>query len=115
MTNPGGDTDINEKILEALESNGTLDSKGYRRLVLLSLYNIGGIMSQCKIGLTDIQKRVENLEENSIMLTAKRHSKISWTIGIGFAVLIIATILHLGLDGWLFELFNIPPIPVVIP
>jgi len=109
----GGDSDINSKILEALESNGKLDQLAYRRLVLLALYNIGGTMAACKVGLGQIEKRVENLEENSIMLMARKHSKAAWIIFIGAIVLTVYALFHFGLFDWLLELLGIPPLPGV--
>jgi uncharacterized membrane protein YukC len=110
MADPGGD-DIFEHIVDAMAQNGAVKEAEYRRMVLLALVALGN----CAPLIRNVQKEVEELKRNSIMLLAKRHSKIAWTIAIGFTVLTVATILHLGLDSWLFELFNIPALPTAIP
>ena len=110
MSDPGGD-DIFERIVDALAANGAVKEAEYRRMVLFALVALG----KCAPMIRDVQKEVEELKRNSILLMVKKYPKTFGLIAILFGVLTVATILHLGLDGWFFELFNIPALPTAVP
>ena len=100
---PGG-ADIYDDIIKTLEDDGELDDKTFRRLVLFALVDLGRGRKDIKV----IKEKVEELEENSLYLIAKKHPKISLGL-LGFLVVfVISVIAHLELWGWLAELAGIP-------
>lgn len=110
---PGGD--IYDNIVEALEANGNLDQRTYRRLMLLALVDLGRTQQACKLGLAEMNVKVKLIEENSIMLWARRNPKISVPAIVIFIVLTIYIVAHLGLFNWILEYLGLPPIPMVTP
>ena len=99
---PGGN--IYDDIVKTLEINGEMEDEQYRRLVLFALVDLG----RSRKTLNEIKKKVERLERNSILLIAKKHPKASIGILTFMAAFTVATIAHMELWHWLFELIGVP-------
>jgi hypothetical protein len=96
--------DIYDDILEQLQDNGDIDSPTFRRSVLLVLVDLGRGRQQMDV----IEKKIDCLERNSLMLQAKKHLWITLPV-LGFlAVFIISVIARLALWGWVFDTIGAP-------
>lgn len=99
-----GGADIYDDIIKTLKDNGELDDKTFRRLVLFALVDLG----RGRKDILAIKKNVEELEENSLVLIAKKHPKASLGILTFLGVFWVSVIARLELWGWLAELAGIP-------
>jgi len=100
---PGG-ADIYDDIIKTLEENSELDDKTFRRLVLYALIDLG----RGRRDIKEIRKKVDELKDNSLLLIAKKHPKLSVGILTFLVVFVISVIAHLDLWIWLAELIGIP-------
>lgn len=104
-----GGLDIYDDIIKALEENGELDGKQFRRLVLFALVDLGRGRRDsraCRDGIAQVNKRIDKLEKYSILLLAHRHPKISISIGAVMGLFVIAVVSHLELWFWLKEVIE---------
>jgi len=96
--------DIYDKIIEALEKNGDLTAKEFRRMVLFALADLGKgrrDAKYCREQLDVVNKKMDVLEKNSLILIAKKHSKATATILIFLVLFVISVIAHLNLWTWI--------------
>lgn len=104
-----GGSDIRDKIIETLEANGDLKTSEFRRLVLFALVDLSRGAEDAHVCREEIKKaneRIDQLEQNNIVLLAKKHPKWSMIIG-GFAMLFVASVIgHLELWVWIVEIIE---------
>ena len=104
-----GGPDIYDDIIEALRDNGDLTPKQFRRLVLLTLVDLGRGRRDaklCKESIDRVDKKVEKLEKYTILLIAHNHPKAATTIGAITALFVITVISRLGLWVWIKEVIE---------
>ena len=107
---PGG-RDIYDKIIEALDANGEMDDKTFRRLVLFALVDLGNGRrdnEHRKRGIIKIDERVKKLESQSILGLAHKHPKTAFVIGAFVFVFVISVIAYMDLWILLAEWLEVP-------
>lgn len=107
-TQPGG-PEIYDKIIEALEKNGDLSAKEFRRMVLLALADLGRGRRDaryCREQLDIVNKRMDKLEANSLIILAKKHTKITAMVGGITVLFFVSVISHLELWIWFANVFK---------
>ena len=92
-----------DDILRGLEENGKMQTVERDRLIMMALVDIGRNMAQLKT----LEKRVENLEESSLIMLAKKYPKVTGAVFLFVAGLMISIIDHLELVPWLLRLVGI--------
>ncbi len=103
-TTAAAGSDIYDDIIKALRENGDMPAKDFRRYVLLVLVDLGRGRKQ----MTAINKKLDCLERNSLLLQAKKHLWITLPV-LGFlGVFIISVIARLALWGWVFDTIGAP-------
>ena len=104
-----GGSELADKIIETLESNGDLDQDEVNRLVLLTLVDLVGGRRDARICRQQIGKaneRIHKLEKYNILMLAHKHPKAAFifvALGILFVVSVIA---HLELWGWIGDIIK---------
>lgn len=109
-TNPtSGGPDIYEKILEALEKNGDLTAKEFRRMVLFALADLGKgrrDSKYCREQINEMQVKLDDLEKNSLLMVAKKHSKITAGVIVVFGLFFVSVISHLEMWDWIGQIIK---------
>lgn len=93
-----------DDITSKLEHNGGLTEREYRNFVVLALRDIYRGVEK----INKIEARVEALEENNLILIAKKYPKLTVSLLIFFSALTTATVIHIGLGEWVLRLLGIP-------
>ena len=95
---------IYKKILATLEHNGDIDDQEFRRMVFFALVDLGGAKEQ----IAEVNKKLDELERNSVLLIARKHPKISFVVAVFVIVFVVSVIARLELWPWFFELIGVP-------
>jgi hypothetical protein len=101
-----GGPDIYEKIIEALEKNGDLTAREFRRMVLFALVDLGKGRRDsryCREQMDEMGEKLDELEKNSLILIAKKHSKITAAVLAVLGLFFVSVISRLELWGWIGE------------
>lgn len=104
---PGAE--IYDKILEALEKNGDLTAREFRRMVLFALADLGKgrrDSKYCREQINEMQEKLDDLEKNSILMVAKKHSKITAAIAVVFGLFFVSVISHLEMWSWIGDILE---------
>lgn len=99
-----GGSDIYDDIIKTLKQNGeAIDDDQFRRLALFAFVDLG--IGRKK--LDAIEKKVDILERNSIVLIAKKYPKSTGAILLFAVAFVISVISHLELWRSLFGMLGI--------
>lgn len=104
-----GGSEIIEKIIETLDSNGDLNQDEVNRLVLLTLVDLVGGRQDARICRQQIGKaneRIDKLEKFNILMLAHRYPKAAFVIAALGILFIVSFIAHLELWGWIGDIIK---------
>jgi hypothetical protein len=104
-----GGSDLVEKIVDTLESNGDLDQDEVNRLVLLTLVDLVGGRRDARICRQEIGKaneRIDKLEKNNILMLAHKHPKAAFVVVATGILFVVSVIAHLELWGWIADIIK---------
>lgn len=104
-----GGSDIYDDIIKALDKNGDLTEKQFRRLVLLTLVDLGRGRRDAKIcreGIEQVNKRIDVIEKYTLLLWMGRHPKGTAIVLFLLGLFVFGVVSHLELWGWIQQLIE---------